>query len=118
VLIGRDRLLRSEATMVAIIEGASPALATARGLVDRFDHMIRARAPEALPAWITDAKVSMPAPSGRGIAADQPAVSAAPTEPSPNGPTEGHVTRLKLIRRQMYGRGNLDLLRARLVASA
>jgi transposase len=74
--------------------------------------------PEALPAWIADAKVSMLAPFGRGIAADQPAVRAALTEPWSNGPTEGHVTKLKLIRRQMYGRGKLDLLRARLLAPA
>lgn len=40
---------------------------------------------------------------------------AAMSEPWSNGPTEGHITRLKLIRRQMYGRGKLDLLRARLV---
>jgi transposase len=32
--------------------------------------------------------------SGRGIATDQPAVCAAVTAPWPNGPTEGHITRL------------------------
>jgi transposase len=118
MLVGRDRLTRSEATMVAAIEGALPALASARGLVDRFHHMVRARTPEALPAWIAAAKASMLAPFGRGIASDQPAVSAALAEPWSNGPTEGQVTKLKLIRRQMYGRGKLDLLRARLLAPA
>ncbi|WP_372624291.1 hypothetical protein [Falsiroseomonas sp.] len=54
----------------------------------------------------------MLAPFGRGIAADQPAVSAALTAPCSNGPTEGYVAKLKLIRRQMYGRGKLDLPRA------
>lgn len=33
---------------------------------------------------------------------------------SPNGQTEGQVTKLKLVNRQMYGRAELDLLRARL----
>jgi transposase len=48
----------------------------------------------------------------------QAAVRAALTEPWSNGPTEGHITRLKLLRRQMHGRGKLDFLRARLVAPA
>jgi transposase len=55
---------------------------------------------------------------GRGIVDDQAAVCAALTEPWSNGVTEGHVTKLKLVRRQMYGRGKLDLLRARLATSA
>ena len=38
--------------------------------------------------------------------------------PWSNGATEGSITKLKLVRRQMYGRGKLDLLRARLVTSA
>ena len=87
-------------------------------MVDRTHRMVRARTPEALPTWIADAKVSMLAPFGRGIAADQPAVSAALSEPWSNGPAEGHITKPKLIRRQMYGRGKLDLLRARLAAPA
>jgi transposase len=46
------------------------------------------------------------------------AVSAALAEPWSSGPTEGYVSKLKLIRRQMYGRGKIDLLRARLLAPA
>jgi len=34
--------------------------------------------------------------------------------PWSQGQTEGQVTRLKLVKRQMYGRGGLDLLRSRL----
>lgn len=44
---------------------------------------------------------------------DEAAVSAAVTEAWSNGPVEGHVNRLKAIKRQMYGRAGLDLLRAR-----
>lgn len=32
-----------------------------------------------------------------------------------NGPTEGHINRFKLIKRQMYGRANFDLLRQRVL---
>lgn len=118
MLAGRDRLARAEAVMVAAVEAAVPALAAARDLVDRFHRMLRARTPEALPAWITEATDSMLASFGRGIVDDQAAVRAALAEPWSNGVTEGNVTKLKLVRRQMYGRGKLDLLRARLVAPA
>nr|WP_269078528.1 transposase [Xanthomonas citri] len=35
-----------------------------------------------------------------------------------NGQTEGQITRLKLIKRQMYGRAKLDLLQARLIGAS
>jgi transposase len=38
-------------------------------------------------------------------------------EPWSNGQTEGPVSRLKLVKRQMYGRAKLDLLEARLVGA-
>jgi hypothetical protein len=37
--------------------------------------------------------------------------------PWSNGQTEGQITRLKLVRRQVYGRGNIDLLQARLISA-
>jgi transposase len=40
------------------------------------------------------------------------------TQPWSNGQTEGQITKLKLVKRQMYGRAKLDLLRARLLAPA
>jgi hypothetical protein len=43
------------------------------------------------------------------------AVEAAVTEPWSNGPVEGQVNRLKTIKRQMYGRAGVELLRARLI---
>ena len=116
--VRHERLARLEAVMVTAIETALPALSAARELVDRFHRMIRGRTPDALPAWIAEAQASMLASFGRGIAADQPAVRAALSEPWSNGPTEGFITRLMLLRRQMYGRGKLDLLRARLLAPA
>jgi transposase len=46
---------------------------------------------------------------------DLRAVEAAVTKPWSNGPLEGHVNRLKTIKRQMYGRAGVELLRARLL---
>ena len=48
-----------------------------------------------------------------GLARDQAAVQAALEVPWSNGPVEGHINRLKTIKRQMYGRAGLALLRAR-----
>ena len=53
-----------------------------------------------------------------GIRRDEAAVLAAVTETWSNGPVEGHINRLKMIKRQMYGRAKLDLLRARLITPA
>jgi transposase len=118
MLAGRDRLARADAVLVAAVEAAVPALVAARDLVERFDRMLRARMPDALPAWISDANGSLLASFGRGIANDGAAVRAALTEPWPNGTTEGSITKRKLVRRQMHGRGKLDLLRARLIVPA
>ena len=53
-----------------------------------------------------------------GVLKDKAAVSAAITSPWSNGQTEGQITKLKLVKRQMYGRGKLDLLQARVMGSA
>ena len=52
-----------------------------------------------------------------GIDGDRAAVDAALRLPWSNGPTEGHINRLKLFKRHGYGRARLDLLRARVLAS-
>jgi transposase len=46
---------------------------------------------------------------------DCEAVSAAISPPWSNGQTEGQITKLKLFKRQMYGRGKIDLLQARVM---
>ena len=43
---------------------------------------------------------------------------AALTAPWSSGQAEGHITRLKLIKRQMYGRASFDLLRRRILLAA
>jgi transposase len=59
--------------------------------------------------------------SGDGLireATDEAAVRSGVTLDWSNGPVEGHVNRLKVIKRSMYGRARFDLLRARVLASA
>ena len=47
---------------------------------------------------------------------DLAAVTAGLSLPYSSGPVEGHVNRIKTIKRQMYGRANFDLLRLRVLA--
>jgi len=52
------------------------------------------------------------------VVKDEAAVRAAIVRPCSNGQTEGEVTKLKLVKRQMYGRAKIDLLQARLIGTA
>lgn len=112
-----ERLSRADLTLVTLIEAKLPCLGQVRDLVERFHHMIRTGSSEDLDRWIEDASTLLAAFT-RGIIADRAAVAAAIASPWSNGQTEGQITKLKLVKRQMYGRANLDLLRARLVAAA
>lgn len=113
----RDRPSKTVARMAAIIESAVPDLVSARDLMDRFHRIIQHRKSADLEIWIADAKPSLLASFTTGIINDRSAVKAALTEPWSNGQTEGQNTKLKLVKRQMYGRAKLDLLRARLLGA-
>ena len=115
MLAGRAQLARAEAIFVAAVETALPSLATARALVERFQRIFRSGEGAELEGWINDAMASPLAAFATGIRADQTAVAAAIVAPWSNGQTEGQITKLKLVKRQMYRRAKLDLLRARLV---
>jgi len=100
------------------VETASPKIVAARNLLDRFQIMVAAKKPDDLASWLTDAAGSELASFASGIQADEDAVKAAMIEPWSNGQTEGQITKLKLVKRQMYGRGKIDLLRARIAQPA
>jgi transposase len=80
--------------------------------------MIRKKEADPLNPWIDEAMPSLISSFAAGIARDKSAVQAAITEPWSNGQVEGQITKLKLVKRQMYGRANLDLLQARLLGAA
>lgn len=112
---GRDSLTKAEAVLVATIEGEVPRLDEARALLSRFQTMIRERRRSDLDTWIEAAARSLLASFAGGLLKDKAAVAAALTQPWSNGQTEGQITRLKLVKRQMFGRAKLDLLEARLI---
>ncbi|MEM9813827.1 MAG: ISL3 family transposase [Pseudomonadota bacterium] len=115
--VRRDHLTREEALTVAQIEHAVPQLAEAATLIGEFQNMIRNRQPDLLDAWLRKAERGLISSFARGLATDRDAVAAAMKEPWSNGQTEGQINRLKTLKRQMYGRAKLDLLKARMIAA-
>jgi len=103
-------LLRGDAT-----------IATAYKVTQDFATMLRQREGERLDQWVEDAAHSGIEDLKRfalGLRDDYDAVQAGLTLEYSNGQVEGQVTRLKLVRRSMYGRGHFDLLAHRVLPAA
>ena len=115
--IGRDHLSKADAILVAQIEAALPALAQAKFLADQFISMVRNRCADQLNAWLENAEASLLSAFARGLRKDLAAVAAALSVPWSNGQTEGQINRLKLLKRQMYGRASIAILKARITAT-
>lgn len=113
----RDHLSKADAILVAQVETVLPALAMARALTNRFTDMVRNGREDALDPWLHEAEESLMASFARGLRKDHAVVTAVLREPWSNGQTEGQINRLKMLKRQMYGRANIDLLKARMVAN-
>jgi transposase len=97
---------------------ASPDLETAYQLVKGFLHMVRELSGERLEEWLGKVEAShLQAFQSfvNGVQQDKEAVFAGLTLPWSNGPVEGQVNRLKLIKRSMYGRAKFDLLKRRVL---
>ena len=94
-----------------------PELVELQQLGHDFKQAFQLQSAEALSAWMEKASRSTFGAIHRfttGLRRDEAAIAAAVSLPWSNGQVEGQVHRLKLIKRQMYGRGKLDLLQARM----
>ena len=100
---------------VAAIEERLPDLVEARDVIENFHGMLRRKSLGDLEAWIERAAKSLVASFANGVIRDRAAIQNAINSQWSNGQTEGQLTKLKLIKRQMYARGKLDLLEARIV---
>lgn len=84
-------------------------------------QMVREHTGQQLESWLSSVEEStLPELKSfaKGIQQDKAAVLAGLTLPWSNGPLEGHVNRLKLSKRSMYGRAKLRLLRQRVLRSS
>jgi transposase len=98
-----------------------PELAVAERLVKEFQVLLRHRQAEKFDDWLERATTSGVGELRRfalGLLQDEAAVRAALSQEWSNGQVEGQVTKLKLVKRQMYGRAKFDLLRARVLHRA
>ncbi len=113
-----EKRTQDEANRMAKVSGV-PGLADELQLMDEFLAMARRTHATPVADWLARAEQSSHA-SVRQFAAslrtDEAAVAAGLTTDWSNGPVEGQVGRLKLIKRSMYGRAGLRLLHARVRA--
>ncbi len=96
------------------------ALADARRLTQDFAGMVRNVEGDKLDGWLAEAKASEAHAMKKfavSLEKDLSAVRAGLTERWSNGPVEGLVNKLKLVKRQGYGRAGFGLLRARVLAA-
>ena len=113
-----DELKPEDKQLLTALCGSSEPIATAHQLTQAFYRLVRQRKVDELDPWLASAQQADIPELRRfaeGLVQDYDAVKAALTEHWSNGPVEGQVNRLKLVKRQMFGRGKLDLLRQRLL---
>ena len=113
-------LTDEETAQLGRVKARSPQLNATATHVTAFAEMMTGRHGERLHAWI-DAVELDDLPSlhsfTRGIRRDQAAVANGLTLAHSSGAVEGNVCRIKALKRQMFGRANLDLLRKRILLS-
>lgn len=119
-LLMRDHqeLDESEREIVSRIIQLSPEIKMAQDLGQKFQQLVRGRKGDKLDGWREEVAVSGISELrafADGLMNDGAAVRAALRSEWSNGQTEGQVNRLKMLKRQMYGRAKFDLLRARVL---
>jgi transposase len=96
-------------------------VATAYDLTQQFLTMVRERTPDVFAAWLeacATSGVSDLVTFAAGLQREYEAVRSALELPYSTGPVEGHVNRIKVLKRQGYGRAKFDLLRQRVLLAA
>jgi transposase len=107
-----------EQSWVEAITSAHSQIISAAEIAQQFRQCFQNKSTEALTLWIErGSKSGIPEirTFAAGIQRDYDAVSAAVVQSWSNGPVEGQVHRLKMLKRQMYGRGGFSLLRLRVL---
>jgi transposase len=109
---------RADRLFVETLRSIAPPIGLVADLSQAFGDLIRERRVDDLETWITTAAATELRGFADGLRRDLAAVRAAITLPWSNGPVEGQINRLKLLKRQMFGRANFDLLRHRVLHAA
>jgi transposase len=115
--VARDARSNAE-TIAAAVESGVPPLVDAREIIAAFQTMIQQNSPFDFDLWPERVKSGLAASFANGVIREQAAVSAAITMPWSKAQTERQFTKLKFVKRHIYGRGKLDLLQARVIGFA
>ena len=118
LLRASEQLDGADAAYRAALCQICPEVERAAALAQAFGQLVRERRVSGLDPWRAAAEASGIRELRRfalGLRQDYAAVRAALDQPWSQGQTEGQVTRLKLLKRMMYGRANFDLLRLRVL---
>jgi transposase len=118
VVADAEKLDRTERRFVDALLAGPAALVEVIELAREFRRMMRERQPERLDGWLGAAASTALRGFADSLRRDLAAVRAALTEPWSTSPVEGQISRLKMIKRQMYGRAGFDLLRQRVLIAA
>jgi Transposase len=116
-----DSLTDDEKPQLKALLDRCPELQATSGHVRVFAAMLTQLTGQHLPQWISDAKAAgLPGLSSfaAGLEQDLDAVTQGLTSHWNSGPVEGRVNHIKMIKRQMYGRAELPLLRKRVLLTA
>jgi transposase len=111
-------LTPGQQAQLTAIRARCPHLNTLAAHVSAFAEMLTGHHGHYLDQWLADVDADDQPQLhsfANGIRRDLQAVTAGLTLPYSSGPVEGHVTRIKMIKRQMYGRAGLPLLRKRVL---
>jgi transposase len=118
MLIRPKTELQDEEVMLWQLLQRDPQLVELRTLARQFIKMVNDRQVSHWEGWhelVKRSSIAEIKQFAQGLKRDGAGVFEALRQPYSNGRTEGHVNRLKLIKRQMYGRANFDLLRLRVL---
>jgi transposase len=121
VLKRSEQRTDADTQLMAQLQTQHPDVAVAIDLAQDFCTIVREHQVDRFDHWLARAVASSVAPLQRfatGLHADYEAVKAGLRLPWSNGPVEGHINRLKMLKRQMFGRAKLDLLSRRFLRAA
>lgn len=120
-LLPEERLSAKQQAQLALLYQREAKFAVLHQLAQAFVRLLHEQSDAGLTPWFKEVQRSQ-VPElisfVKGLQRDEAAVRAGLSLKWSQGPVEGAITKLKLIKRSMYGRANFDLLRTRVLCAA
>ena len=121
IILDKEKLDNEEQAALSRLLEVDPEVITVDRLARQFIQMVKERSGQGLDQWlkaVAASGIKSLTSFANGLRSDLAAVRNALSMPWSNGQVEGQINRLKFIKRQMYGRAKLDLLRKRVLYRA